>query len=117
MHDTPPEKTQNILLELKNISVNYGGIQALQDINLTINGGEVVTLIGANGAGKSTTLRAISKIVNPRKGKIFYRGRDITRRQAHEVVRLGIAHSPTGRRGPRCEPTQSRFSHCRPAQG
>ena len=70
----------------------------MQDINLTINSGEVVTLIGANGAGKSTTLRAISKIVNPRKGKIFYRGRDITRRQAHEVVRLGIAHSPEGRR-------------------
>jgi ABC-type branched-chain amino acid transport systems, ATPase component len=52
MHDTPPEKTQNILLELKNLSVNYGGIQALQNINLTINAGEVVTLIGANGAGK-----------------------------------------------------------------
>ncbi|MBW4678506.1 MAG: ABC transporter ATP-binding protein [Microcoleus vaginatus WJT46-NPBG5] len=92
------ESTSPLLLEIKELYVNYGGIQALQDINLTINGGEVVTLIGANGAGKSTTLRAISKIVNPRKGKIFYRGRDITRRQAHEVVRLGIAHSPEGRR-------------------
>ena len=92
------ESTSTLLLEIKELYVNYGGIQALQDINLTINGGEVVTLIGANGAGKSTTLRAISKIVNPRKGKIFYRGRDITRRQAHEVVRLGIAHSPEGRR-------------------
>ncbi|MBD1938338.1 ABC transporter ATP-binding protein [Microcoleus sp. FACHB-68] len=92
------ELTSTLLLEIKELYVNYGGIQALQDINITINSGEVVTLIGANGAGKSTTLRAISKIVNPRKGKIFYRGRDITRRQAHEVVRLGIAHSPEGRR-------------------
>ena len=98
MHDTPPEKTQNILLELKNLSVNYGGIQALQNINLTRNAGEVVTLIGANGAGKSTTLRAISKIVNLRQGQIIYNGRDISRRQPHEVVKLGIAHSPEGRR-------------------
>ncbi|MCC3587437.1 ABC transporter ATP-binding protein [Microcoleus sp. PH2017_30_WIL_O_A] len=98
MHETPPETTQNILLELKNLCVNYGGIQALQNINLTINAGEVVSLIGANGAGKSTTLRAISKIVNLREGQIIYSGRDISRRQAHEVVKLGIAHSPEGRR-------------------
>lgn len=86
------------LLELKNIFVNYGGIQALSDISLTVNNGEVVTLIGANGAGKSTTLRAISKIINPRIGSIIYSGRNITHRQPHEVVRLGIAHSPEGRR-------------------
>ncbi|MEP0755571.1 ABC transporter ATP-binding protein [Trichocoleus sp. Lan] len=86
------------LLELKNIFVNYGGIQALNDISLTVNNGEVVTLIGANGAGKSTTLRAISKIINPRIGSIIYSGRNITHRQPHEVVRLGIAHSPEGRR-------------------
>ncbi|MCC3414104.1 MAG: ABC transporter ATP-binding protein [Microcoleus sp. PH2017_29_MFU_D_A] len=98
MHETPPETTQNILLELKNLCVNYGGIQALQNVNLTINAGEVVSLIGANGAGKSTTLRAISKIVNLREGQIIYSGRDISRRQAHEVVKLGIAHSPEGRR-------------------
>ncbi|MCC3594961.1 ABC transporter ATP-binding protein [Microcoleus sp. PH2017_28_MFU_U_A] len=98
MHETPPETTQNILLELKNLCVNYGGIQALQNINLTVNAGEVVSLIGANGAGKSTTLRAISKIVNLREGQIIYSGRDISRRQAHEVVKLGIAHSPEGRR-------------------
>jgi len=98
MQHSQPQTPQNILLELKNISVNYGGIQALQNINLTINAGEVVSLIGANGAGKSTTLRAISKIVNLRQGQIIYNGRDITRRQAHEVVKLGIAHSPEGRR-------------------
>nr|WP_325315928.1 ABC transporter ATP-binding protein [Microcoleus sp. PH2017_28_MFU_U_A] len=86
------------MLELKNLCVNYGGIQALQNINLTVNAGEVVSLIGANGAGKSTTLRAISKIVNLREGQIIYSGRDISRRQAHEVVKLGIAHSPEGRR-------------------
>ncbi|MEG4863140.1 MULTISPECIES: ABC transporter ATP-binding protein [unclassified Microcoleus] len=98
MHLTPLKTTENILLELKNLCVNYGGIQALQNIHLTINAGEVVSLIGANGAGKSTALRAISKIVNLRQGQIIYNGRDISRRQAHEVVKLGIAHSPEGRR-------------------
>lgn len=98
MHLTPPKTTENILLELNNLCVNYGGIQALQNIHLTINAGEVVSLIGANGAGKSTALRAISKIVNLRQGQIIYNGRDISRRQAHEVVKLGIAHSPEGRR-------------------
>lgn len=87
-----------VILEVQNLDVNYGGIQALKNINLTINKGEVVTLIGANGAGKTTTLRAISKIVNPLNGQIIYSGRNITRRQCHEVVKLGIAHCPEGRR-------------------
>src|SRR6476659_2831039 len=86
------------LLEISNLSVNYGGIQALQSIDLVIDPGEVVTLVGANGAGKTTTLRAISRIVNTRSGKIFYAGREITHRRASEVVKLGIAHSPEGRR-------------------
>lgn len=86
------------LLEIRELYVNYGGIQALQNVNLTVNLGEVVTLIGANGAGKSTTLRAISRLIDPRSGQIVYQGRDITRRPPHEVVRLGIAHSPEGRR-------------------
>jgi branched-chain amino acid transport system ATP-binding protein len=86
------------ILEVHNLDVNYGGIQALKNINLTINQGEVVTLIGANGAGKTTTLRAISKIINPKSGQIIYSGRNITRRQPYEVVKLGIAHSPEGRR-------------------
>jgi len=85
------------LLEIQNLSVQYGRIQALQAIDLTIYAGEVVTLMGANGAGKSTTLRAISRIVNPRQGSIVYHGQDITRRLPHEVVKLGIAHSPEGR--------------------
>ena len=86
------------LLEVQQVSVNYGAIQALQAIDLTIHPGEVVTLIGANGAGKTTTLRAISRIVSVRQGRILYNGQDITRKRAHEVVKLGIAHSPEGRR-------------------
>ncbi|MBE9227402.1 ABC transporter ATP-binding protein [Phormidium sp. LEGE 05292] len=86
------------LLEINNLSVNYGGIQALKNINLVVSTGEVVTLIGANGAGKSTTLKAISRLVNIKNGEIIYEGRNINRRQPHEVVKLGIAHSPEGRR-------------------
>jgi branched-chain amino acid transport system ATP-binding protein len=86
------------ILETKNLCVNYGGIQALKNINLHIDNGEVVSLIGANGAGKTTTLRAISKIINPRSGELIYNGRNIIRRPPHEIVQLGIAHSPEGRR-------------------
>jgi len=86
------------LLDIKELSVNYGGIQALQAVDLVIYPGEVITLIGANGAGKTTTLRAISQILNARSGRILYRGRDITRLRAHDVVKMGIAHSPEGRR-------------------
>ena len=90
---TPPP-----LLEIKQLSVNYGGIQALEAVNLFIRAGEVVTLIGANGAGKSTTLRTISRLINPARGQIIYNGHSILRRQAHEVVRLGISQSPEGRK-------------------
>lgn len=86
------------ILEIKDLSVNYGGIQALQNIDLIVNTGEVVTLIGANGAGKSTTLRAVSRLVNPRSGQIYYNGHNITRCAAYQVVGFGIAHSPEGRR-------------------
>jgi branched-chain amino acid transport system ATP-binding protein len=86
------------LLEIKNLYVNYGAIQALEDINLGVKEGEVVTLIGANGAGKSTTLRAISRLVHPRMGQIFYKGQDITRLRPDQVVSMGIAQSPEGRR-------------------
>ncbi len=85
------------LLELKNVSLNYGGIQALNDINLEIYPGEVVSLIGANGAGKSSTLRAISRIVKTRAGSIVYDGKDITKAEASSVVKWGIAQSPEGR--------------------
>jgi len=86
------------LLELKYVSVNYGGIQALREVDLVVYPGEVVTLLGANGAGKSTTLRAISRLMPVAEGKIWYDGQDITQKRPDEVVRLGIAHAPEGRR-------------------
>lgn len=86
------------LLEISDLYVNYGGIQALQNVQIVVYPGEVVTLIGANGAGKSTTLRAISRLVSPKSGRIRYAGQDITRLRPDEVVQLGIAHSPEGRR-------------------
>jgi branched-chain amino acid transport system ATP-binding protein len=88
----------SILLDIRGLHVNYGGIQALQDINLVVRAGEIVTLIGANGAGKTTTLRAISRLIDPRAGSITYNGQDITRLRPHEVVRLGVAQVPEGRR-------------------
>jgi branched-chain amino acid transport system ATP-binding protein len=86
------------LLEVERLSVNYGGIQALQGVSLTIAPGEVVSLIGANGAGKTTTLRTISRLIAPHAGTIVYQGTDITRMQPDQIVRLGIAQSPEGRR-------------------
>lgn len=86
------------ILEIKDLSVNYGGIQALHNLNLIVKAEEVVTLIGSNGAGKSTTLRAISRIVKARSGQIIYSGKEINRDPAHAIVKLGIAHSPEGRR-------------------
>ncbi|WP_030007863.1 MULTISPECIES: ABC transporter ATP-binding protein [Cyanophyceae] len=86
------------MLELIDVSVNYGGIEALKNIHLSVNAGEIVTLIGANGAGKTTTLKAISRLVNLRQGRILYHGTEITKSAPHAVVRAGIAHSPEGRR-------------------
>jgi len=86
------------MLELINLSVNYGSIQALKEINIVINQGEIVTLIGSNGAGKSTTLKTISRLINPHQGKIIYQGKDITYLRPDQVVKMGIAQSPEGRR-------------------
>jgi branched-chain amino acid transport system ATP-binding protein len=86
------------LLDIRGLRVNYGGIQALQAIDIVVRAGEIVTLIGANGAGKTTTLRAISRLVNPADGAIAYGGRDITKLRPDQVVRLGIAQVPEGRR-------------------
>src|SRR5690242_18369626 len=85
-------------LEINNLTVYYGAINALESVNITVHTGEVVTLIGANGAGKSTTLRAISRIVKPRSGDILYNGRSLFNLRADEVVKAGIAHVPEGRR-------------------
>jgi len=85
------------LLELKNLSINYGAIQAVINIDLEVNAGEVVTLIGANGAGKSTTLRAVSRLLKVREGSIHFDGREITRQTPDAIVRMGIAQCPEGR--------------------
>jgi len=86
------------LLELDQIHVFYGNIEALKGISLSVARGEIVTLIGANGAGKSTTLRAISGTHKPRSGAIRLAGREIHHLPAHEIVKLGVAHSPEGRK-------------------
>ncbi len=85
------------LLKLKNLSVNYGAIQAVRGLDLEVHSGEVVTLIGANGAGKSTALRAISRLLKVREGSIHFEGREITAQAPDAVVRMGIAQSPEGR--------------------
>jgi len=91
-------KTAGTILELTGVETYYGSIQALKGISLTVDDGEIVTLIGSNGAGKSTTLRSINGLNHPRKGKIVFRGRDITHEPAHEIVKRGIAQSPEGRK-------------------
>jgi branched-chain amino acid transport system ATP-binding protein len=86
------------LLEIENMHSYYGHIQALRGISLTVNEGEVVTLIGSNGAGKTTTLRSIHGILPPREGRIVFAGEEIQGTPAHEMIGKGIAQSPEGRR-------------------
>ena len=86
------------LLEVKDVETFYGSIQALKGISIEVYEGEIVTLIGANGAGKSTTLRSINGLNHPRRGTITFRGQDITHDPAHQIVKLGIAQSPEGRK-------------------
>ena len=86
------------LLEVKNLKVGYGKIVAVKDISITVNQGEIVTLIGSNGAGKSTTLRTISGLLKPKSGEILFEGNRIDGKEGHEVVKLGICQSPEGRR-------------------
>jgi branched-chain amino acid transport system ATP-binding protein len=86
------------LLKIQDIEIYYGAIHAIHGLELTVNQGEIVSLIGSNGAGKSTTLRAISGLIRPRKGRIHFQGEDITGREPHDIVSLGICQSPEGRR-------------------
>ena len=86
------------MLEVKNIQVAYGKIIAVKDISVTVNEGEIVTLIGSNGAGKSTTLRTISGLIKPKSGEITFNGKRIDGMPGHEIVGMGICHSPEGRR-------------------
>ncbi len=87
-----------MLLEVRDLQVAYGAIAALKGISFEVDEGEIVTLIGGNGAGKSTTLRSISGLIRPRSGSTVFRGQDITRAPSHKIVSMGISHCPEGRR-------------------
>ena len=86
------------ILEIRDLQVRYGGIEAVKGISLDVPEGQIVTLIGANGAGKSSTLRSISGLVKPAAGKIYFKGEDITGMDANEIVKRGITLVPEGRR-------------------
>jgi len=85
------------LLEVKDVSVHYGRIQAISDVSISVEQGEVVSLIGANGAGKSSLIRAIAEMQTPRAGRITFRGRDITGNDSHVTAGLGVGHVAEGR--------------------
>ena len=95
---TPQQAGAGVVLELDDVHTYYGAIHALKGVSLKVHDGEVVTLIGANGAGKSTTLRSINGLNHPREGRITFQGKDITNAPPHEIVKMGIAQSPEGRR-------------------
>lgn len=81
------------LLEIKNLTISFGGLVAVQDLDLSVNSGEIVGLIGPNGAGKTTVFNCISRFYNPNRGSIYFQGRDITRSRSHEIIRFGIART------------------------
>jgi branched-chain amino acid transport system ATP-binding protein len=86
------------MLEVKDLHVYYGVIQALKGVSFEVNQGEVIALIGANGAGKTTTLHTLTGLLSAKQGSIIFEGKDITRVPAHKIVQMGIAHVPEGRR-------------------
>ena len=86
------------MLEVKDLEVYYGMIQALKGISFTVNEGEVIALIGANGVGKTTTLHTITGLLPAKKGKVVFEGKDITKVPGHKIVSMGMAHVPEGRR-------------------
>lgn len=86
------------MLEVKDLKVNYGMIQAIKGISFEVNEGEVIALIGANGAGKTTILHTVTGLLAPKSGSIFFEGKEITKVPAHKIVSMGMAHVPEGRR-------------------
>ena len=89
---------KEVILQLDDLSVSYGNIAAVQHLSMTVYAGEIVTLIGSNGAGKSTTLRTISGLLRPKSGAVVYEGKKINGIPGHDVVKLGISQSPEGRK-------------------
>jgi branched-chain amino acid transport system ATP-binding protein len=87
-----------VVLRLDDVHTFYGSIEALKGVSIEVRDGEIVTLIGANGAGKSTTLRSINGLNTPKQGTITFKGKDITRRSPHDIVEMGISQAPEGRR-------------------
>src|SRR5512139_833032 len=87
-----------MLLEVQDLNVYYGAIHALQGISFTVDEGEIVTLIGANGAGKSTTLKTISGLLRPKSGTVRYKGEEFTSMPAERIVKRGVVHVPEGRK-------------------
>jgi branched-chain amino acid transport system ATP-binding protein len=94
----PVPTTNGVILSVEDVHTYYGAIHALKGVTIEVREGEVVTLIGSNGAGKSTTLRTINGLVHPREGSIRFQGRDITKTAPHDIVAMGISQSPEGRR-------------------
>lgn len=90
--------SSDILFEMKDVEVSYGSIAAIKGISLEVHKGEIVTILGANGAGKTTTMRTISQLHKAKAGSITFKGQELTSLPAHKVVKLGISHSPEGRR-------------------
>ncbi|CRK56129.1 Branched-chain amino acid transport ATP-binding protein LivF (TC 3.A.1.4.1) [Alloactinosynnema sp. L-07] len=86
------------LLEVRNLSVAYGAIEAVRDVSFSVEEGQIVSLIGSNGAGKTTTLRTISGLLRPKAGEILFEGRSIANAAAHEILEKGVSHCPEGRR-------------------
>ena len=90
--------SNGVILKLEDVHTYYGAIHALKGVTIDVREGEIVTLIGSNGAGKSTTLRTINGLVHPRQGSITFQGKDITKTGPHDIVKMGISQSPEGRR-------------------